>query len=762
MTAAIAFLRDYTRTFTALIRKDLKGYFDQPTGYVLLVIFVAVVSWFHFRAAFSSGEASLRGLFDVMPFVLAVFVPAATMRLLAEELRDGTLELLLTQPLRTWTVLGAKFTAGLAFVTVGIVLTIGIPILVETAGDLDGGAAAAQYIGAIFFSAALVAIGLFTSSLTRNQIVAFIVALFINVVLIVIGLSFVTLTLPSSAAVLLQDLSPITHFGNIARGVIDLRDIIYFVALTVLFLSCSYLMLRGRTLSHQTQLYKNLRLGVAGLILGCILAGWFGSSIGGRWDLTDDKLFTLSPATKELVEGLDDLLTINFYASSDPPVQLAGASRDIEGFLGDLDRQSDLVRVVRHTPDKDDESEEEARTAGVPPVQFNIQGQDELQVKVGFLGMTLSYTDRREVIRFVDSVDGLEYRVATLANKMVRRDKKTVGFLTGHGEKARDAELRFLNAQLVEQYDVVDVRADAEGMLDLEEVDVLVVAGPTDPIPQAERDQLDEFFARGGKALFLVDTTVADPNRFLALPNPDTLNDFILRYGVFVHENIVIDLESNETLSFTTQVGNVLLQYPFWIKAPTVESKISGNTETVLLPWAASVELVDRPEVREVDRFIHLVETTEFGVLRWQYQDINPQPDLSGYGVESEEFGKHLLAVGLTGTATRPAAGESNFRMVVVGDSDWITDSIASRTPENIVLALNWVDWLAQEESLASIRSKVVTSRDLLFTSSAHKNAVQYVNIVGVPVLLVLVGAVLFLRRRQLTLRRYEEGGDSE
>ena len=761
MTDVFAFLGDYARTSWALIRKDLKGYFDQPTGYVLLVVFVAVLSWFHFRASFSSGEASLRGLFDVMPFVLTVFVPAATMRLLAEENRDGTLELLLTQPLRTWTVLGAKFAAGLIFVTVGIVLTIGIPILVETAGDLDAGAAAAQYIGAIFFSAALVAIGLFTSSLTRNQIVAFIVALFINVVLVVIGLSFVTLTLPSSAAVLLQDLSPMTHFGNMSRGVIDLRDIIYFVALVVLFLSCSYLMLRGRTLSHQTQLYKNLRLGVAGLILGSILAGWFGASIGGRWDLTDDNLFTLSPATKELVDELDDLLTINFYASSSPPVQLAGASRDIEGFLGDLDRQSDLVRVVRHTPDRDEQSEEEAQLAGVPPVQFNIQGQDELQVKVGYLGMTLSYTDRREVIRFVDSVDGLEYRVATLANKMVRRDKKTVGFLTGHGEKSRDGELRFLNAQLTEQYNVVDVRAGANGTLDLSEVDVLVVAGPTQPVPQSAKNQLDEFLARGGKALIMVDTTVADTSRFVALPSQDTINDFILRYGVFVHENIVMDLEANETLSFTTQVGNVLLQYPYWIKAPTAESKISGNTESALLPWAASLELVDQPEVSAVDRFIHLVETTEFGVLRWEYQDISPQPELAAYGVDSSEFGRQLLAVGVTGSATNGTEENGNFRMVVVGDSEWITDSVASRAQENIVLALNWIDWMAQEESLASIRSKVVTSRDLLFTSSAHKNAVQYVNVAGVPVLLVLLGAVRFLRRRQFTQRRYEDGSEA-
>ncbi len=762
MTTALSYVRDHSRTFLALLRKDLKGYFDQPTGYILLVIFVAVVSWFHFRDTLANDEASLRTLFDVMPFVLAIFVPAATMRLLAEELRDGTLELLLTQPLRTWTVLGAKFAAGLTFVGVGIVLTIGIPILMETAGDIDAGAAASQYIGAMLLSASFVGVGLFTSSITRNQIVAFMLALFINAVLIIIGMSFLTLTLPSSAAVLLQDLSPITHFTNIARGVIDLRDIIYFVAITVLFLSGAYLMLRGRTLSHRTQLYKNLRLGVTGLVLGSILAGWFGASIGGRWDLTEDNLFTLSPATKDLVDGLDDLLTINLYASSDPPVQIAGDSRDIQNFLRDLDATSELVRVIKHEPDKDDETEAKAQAAGVPPVQFQIQGQDELQVKVGYLGMTLSYTDRREVIQFVDSVDGLEYRVATLANKMVRRDKQTIGFLTGHGEKERNVDLRFLDSQLIEQYDVLDVRADFEGNLDLSDVDVIVIAGPTQPVPQSERDQIDGFFARGGKGLILVDSTVADTQRFVASANPASFGDFVYRYGVFVHESIIVDPESHDTLSFTTATGAVLLPYPFWIKAPTVETKISGNTESILLPWAASIELEERPEISAVDRFIHLVESTDAGVFRRDYQDISPQTEMSAYGREGDEFTKHLMAVGLSGWATigNPNGGngdgETNFRMVVVGDSEWVTDGIAGNNQGNIVLALNWIDWLAQEEALASIRSKVVTSRELAFRSDAHRDTVQYINIAGVPVLLVLLGAIRFWRRRQFTQRHFE------
>ena len=160
----------------ALAKKDIKGYFDQPAAYILIVPFVAVLSYVYFSQALLASEASLRHLFTVefeiqnpsLPWLLALFVPAATMRLLAEENRDGTLELLLTHPIRGWIVLLSKFLAGFVFVAFAILATIGIPIAVNTAGNLDLGAAIGQYVSSLFLAAAFVSIGLFTSSLTRN------------------------------------------------------------------------------------------------------------------------------------------------------------------------------------------------------------------------------------------------------------------------------------------------------------------------------------------------------------------------------------------------------------------------------------------------------------------------------------------------------------------------------------------------------------------------------------------------------------------
>ena len=240
-------------SFLALIRKDLKGYFDQPTGYILIVLLMAAVSWSFFNSAFLTREASLLPLFSVdfiverpsLPWILALFfIPAATMRLIAEEQRDGTLEILLTQPIQGWVVLTAKFLAGFIFVTIAILATLSIPLSLMSAGSIDWGAVSAHYLGSLFLSGSFVAIGLFTSSLTRNQIVAFIIALTITMVLMVMGLDQVGVVLPPKIATLLKAISPVSHFSSMARGLIDLRDILYFIALIFTFLSASFLMIR--------------------------------------------------------------------------------------------------------------------------------------------------------------------------------------------------------------------------------------------------------------------------------------------------------------------------------------------------------------------------------------------------------------------------------------------------------------------------------------------------------------------------------------
>lgn len=749
------------RSFLALIRKDLKGYFDQPTGYILIVVFLALLSWSFFRSAFVTSEASLRPLFTVdfavespsIPWLLALLVPAATMRLLAEEQRDGTLEILLTQPIQGWVILLAKFSAGLIFVAVAVVSTLGIPLSLMTAGNLDWGAIAAQYIGSIFLAAALVSIGLFTSSLTRNQIIAFILGLFVTLVLMLIGLDAVGVTLPGAIAPLLQSLSPVTHFSSIARGVIDLRDVLYFIALVSTFLSATFLSVRGRTLSHRTIQYRNLQLGTAALIVLSLLIGWFGNSVQGRLDLTADKIFTLSDGTDEILSGLDDLLTIELYESSEPPVQVDLVARDINDFLDDLaNRSGGQVTLVHRYPDADEDDARKAQLAGVPPVQFNVQTPNGLEIKNGFLGMTMTYADRREVIPFIRSIDGFEYRVATLAYNMLQRDleRKTIAFLTGHGEKSAQENYSGLATLLSQQYDVAELNSDGQTPLDLTGVDILVVAGPTQRMSAQEYDAMHAYLRGGGKLMALVDPVVIERQQFVALPNQFHFGDFLEAYGVLVEDNLVFDLRSNETVPFNTRLGSVSLPYPYWPRVPTVDRKVAGDVESALVPWASSLGITDS-RVGPVD-VIPILRTSPFAAVDYAYGDVTPNsPQLD---VTDRQLFESDIGVALE-SAEGANGGAGGFRIVAIGDSEWLSDPFINQAQENLALGLNLIDWLAQEEALAEIRSKVITTRNLTFSSPTHRNIVQLANVAGLPLVFIALGFARYFTRRSKGLRTY-------
>ncbi len=767
MRSLLAALAAPLRTpLVALVKKDIKGYFDQPAAYILIVPFVAVLSYVYFSQALLTAEASLRPLFTVdfaidspsLPWLLAVFVPAATMRLLAEENRDGTLELLLTHPIRGWIVLTAKFLSGFVFVAFAILATVGIPIAVETAGDLDLGAAVGQYVSGMFLAAAFVSIGLFTSSLTRNQIVAFILGLSLTMLLMIMGLDIVAVTLPPRLATLLQDLSPVTHFASIARGVIHLRDVLYFAALISTFLSATFLIVRGRTLSRRSTQYRNLQLGTLGLIVVSLLIGWSGNSIGGRLDLTEDKLFTLSPATQDILDGLNDILTIEFFESREPPVQVAIAARDVGDFLEDFAAGSDgRVKLVRRFPADDEGAARRAQLAGVPPVQFNVQSQGELQIKSGYLGMAMTYIDTRQVIPYITGFDGFEYRLASLANRMLQEDKKTVAFLTGNGEKSPSAGYRTFGGLLLDSYNVVELDTTEDPNIDLSGVDVLIIAGPTRSVPEETSEAIRRYLDGGGKAMLLIDAVSVDQSRMAASRNRNSFEHLPREFGVNVEDDLIFDLQSNETISFNTQLGSVFLPYPFWLRAPVIDKKVSGNVESALLPWASSVSIAE--SARDMIEIVPIIESTEFSARASQdiqYADVRPDARIFSQ-IEPHNLVQNLMAVAVS--QREPPAAQDAYRLVVVGDSDWITDGIIARSQENVALALNLVDWLAQEDTLAAVRSKVVSSRDLLFGSTTHENLARWGNIAGVPLVIVAIGLFRSVRRRRFGFVRYGQAG---
>ncbi len=232
--------------FSALVQKELRIYFNSPIAYIFLIVFLAFSSWFFFKGFFLIGQVQMHGFFGILPWVFLFLIPALTMRSWSEEFKQGTVETLLTSSASLPQVIGAKAMAGLVFLIIALVLTLPIPLSINYLGNLDWGVTIAGYIGALFLGGAYLALGLFISALTNNQIVAFIISISIAFMLFIMGEPIVTFALPGGLTPLLEFIGLGSHYNSIARGVLDSRDVIYYASFIFFFLYLNTEVLKKR------------------------------------------------------------------------------------------------------------------------------------------------------------------------------------------------------------------------------------------------------------------------------------------------------------------------------------------------------------------------------------------------------------------------------------------------------------------------------------------------------------------------------------
>ena len=224
--------------------KEFKDYFFSPIAYIVMTIFLLMTGWLFFTTFFLFGQANLRQFFNLLPIVLSFVVPAVTMRLFSEEFHAGSYEILLTMPLSLRDILLGKFLAGTGLIAAMLVPTLFYPISISFLGELDWGPVIGGYVGALLMGAAFAAVGLFASALTRNQIIAFIVGMLICLVLTLIDKML--FFFPESWLGAIGYLGADVHFQNISKGIIDSRDILYFLSVMFISLYATHLSIEER------------------------------------------------------------------------------------------------------------------------------------------------------------------------------------------------------------------------------------------------------------------------------------------------------------------------------------------------------------------------------------------------------------------------------------------------------------------------------------------------------------------------------------
>ncbi|MYJ18350.1 MAG: ABC transporter permease subunit [Gemmatimonadetes bacterium] len=775
-----------TRQLLLVARRELRGFFDQPTAYVLAVAFLGLGLYLAFRSLYAMSVASLRPFFDLMPWLLVVFVPAVAMKSLAEERRSHTLEWLVAQPLSEIEIVLGKFLGNWLFVMIALAGTLPMAIGVLAVSEADPGIMLAQYFGAALLIAQMVAIGVWASSMTRNQITAFILGAFVCFALVLIGTPIVQIGLPPTLAGWAGQLSVISHFENVARGVVDLRDLLYFGSTCGLFLLLAVAALSQERLSHRSDAFRRLRLGTGVIALAVLMLNLLGGNVRGRLDLTRDDLFTLSDGSREILGELDDVVNLTLFVSDDLPQEIQLILRDVRDLVADLRGASNgMLNTAEVNPDDGEDETDQASSMGVMPIEFNVLRDDELQVRRGYFGLAVTYADEQEVMPVVDRADDLEFRLVSAIANMTMTEKPTLAFMSGF-EAKESFQYRAFRESLADRYNIttVDLAADTLGPPVVpDSVDVLVVAAPAQPVSPMAARAIDSYLDGGGAALLLMERHTINPQSPMSMPVTTGLEDLLATRGVEASDEMVFDLASSERVQVPQGFFSVIRPYPLWPIAFTGgEHAVVRDLGNASFGWAAPFTFdEDNAAVTS------LWTTTEGGGTPPPGGMIDPTQQ---FAASEDELGMHTLAVAIDPSladteaqgaedpedaeAEDPAADEETpdptdatgpmpgGRIIAVGDGDFLEDRFAQNNSQNVIFAANAVDWLAQDDALIGIRSKNRSPPALAFESDTGRNALKWGSLVGVPVLFILFGFVRVTQRATRAERRWNEGAEAD
>ncbi len=506
-----------------------------------------------------------------------------------------------------------------------------------------------------------------------------------------------------------------------------------------------------------------------------------------RADFSDDKRYTISSSTKNVLKRLDDVVTINAYFSREP-ARVAQIRRDVRDVLDEYRAISNKLQIDFIDPGDDEGEKNKLRFMGIPEVQMNVIEKDKAQVANVYMGIAVIYEDKKEILPVVQNTFTLEYDLTSAILKVTRTEDKTVAFLAGHDELDIDDAQRFGNMrrELSKQYTVKKVTI-VEGREIDKDVATLVVAGPKQEITEREKYEIDQFIMRGGRAIFLVDA-IQIPEGTLQVQTLTTgMNELLEHYGVKLGNNLVLDDASQGQLTYTQGYFTVRSDYPYFVrvlnqyrnrsgeiaKGLSDESIVTSQLESLTLNWASSLELL--PKEEDAIETIALAKTTDRSWTVQSPYDIAPNTQLRA---PSSVRKSHTVAASLSGVFMSFYAGkdipsnqsassdEAEAELQVESETSEDRTTITESQPTQIVVVgnsaflqfsgrdemtffFNTIDWLTLGEDLIHIRSHGVTDRPLKKVSEAEKLFLKYANIAGVPIVVVAFGLIRYLLRRR-------------
>lgn len=736
------------KSIFTIAKKEFRAYFLSPIAYVFMVTFLVLNGYFFFRSFFLVGQADARPIFQLMPWFFLFFIPAIAMGKWSEERKLGTIELLFTQPVRDIDVMVGKFLAAGALILISILLTFPIPTTVALLGDIDWGTVIGGYIGLVLLGSAYLAIGLFASTLAESHVVAFILGLVISFILLIIGGPIVTSGIPNFLIPVFQYISMGEHFVSIARGVIDSRDIVYYLSVILFFLWVGLKVVEFRGVRPSS--FKDNAAIALSVIIGITVMNYFMSRHFVRFDITEEREFALSKSTKNILKNLDDVVNINLYFSKNLPPELRLLERDVEDVLSEYKSYAGgRLQIKRIDPMEDPKMRAELAMMGIGPLKVGVIKENRQELAEVYLGMAVIHGDKREVIPAVRGTINMEYELTQAIFRVTEEVRPVIEWYSSGDRESYGIVRDFL----ARRYAVRDFSVAAQ-IAGAEKPSLIVISADKD----VDKDvllKLDDYLKGGGRVLLMIDKVKIGEN-LLAEANPlPNIDSWLEKYGMKIDDGLLID-RSNEMAAFRQGYMTIHINYPYWVKVPSSgldpDNPAVADLEQVVFPWVSPVVIKDG-----VDgvAYTALAKSTPYGSVVPSTASLLPDEAASYLQSQTSVKGSDPVPLAVIASG-RFNGGESACNLLVIGNSRFIMNDYVNRFPANLIFFENSADYLSMQDALIGIRSKGATDRPIIALSARKIAFIKYVNIIGTPLVVCLGALFIILLRRRKTMRLRE------
>jgi gliding-associated putative ABC transporter substrate-binding component GldG len=525
------------------------------------------------------------------------------------------------------------------------------------------------------------------------------------------------------------------------------------------------------------------------LTIGAVVAiNLISTRLFGRLDLTENHVYTLSPASKEIVRSLPDYLTVKAYISKDLPPELANVSRYLRDMLDDYRTYSKgKLRFESFDPASDKKTEDDAAACKVQKLQIQVMREQKFEVGTYYLGLCFQYQGTDEAIPEIAQTEGIEYEISSLIKRMTQKKRK-IAFSTGHGEQDLSQGFTLIKHFVEQEFDSTTVNPSTTPIAD--DVDALVVGGPKQPFDDKGRHEIDAFLMKGHGAIFLVDGMIlSSPRTQGGMPpqlaqmktgqsNQVGLNELLEKYGFKIGDDFVFD-KLNVPGAVDVGGRKMLKNLPEFVGVKTDSSdkdmSVLTGVNVVVFPFASSVQLVGpladgKPPAGSTARLWTLAHSSPDAWKQTGFFAFTPMAPVE----EPKEHGTYGLAYAYQGTLksafappgpapgmsmpdpqnTPPSESRKPVRMVVVGDSDFASDEYLQLSryipfyQGGAQMLFNAISWTMEDEALTPVRSKTVSARPIEIASDGTVTAVKLVNIAGAPALFIGFGLLRWRVRR--------------